>query len=128
MPVEHLPTFESQFTKSLEDLNLPRRFPVTAEAQLTLATMGKTFDAQLARLEPFGKGNPAPVFELREVEVVSTRNRWIRIRQGRHSIEVLSWGLSLKSGMRGDCLVEFRGKRRILREFREQNSTHARAV
>jgi len=125
MPVEHIGTFERQFTKALEELKLPRRFPVMADAQLSLATTGRTLDEQLASLEPFGEGNPAPIFELREMEVISTKNRRIRMRQGRHSLEVLCWDLSPDSGMRGDCLVEFRGKRRILREFREQNSTHA---
>jgi hypothetical protein len=90
--------------------------------------VGKNFDQQLASLEPFGEGNPAPVFELQMAEVVSFKNRWVRIRQGRPSIEALSWDSPPRIGARGDCLVEFRGKRRFLREFREQNSALTRAV
>jgi hypothetical protein len=88
-----------------------------------LATAGKHFDEQLALLEPFGEGNPAPVFLLRSVEVASLRNRWVRIRQGRFSLEALCWDLPLKAGICGDCLIEFRGKRRILREFRGAGAT-----
>jgi hypothetical protein len=59
---------------------------------------------------------------LRAIEIVSVKNRWVRIRQGRFSLEALCWELSLKEGMRGDCLIEFRGKRRILRDFRPANA------
>ena len=37
-----------------------------------------------------GPPNTAPVFLLRGVDVASLRNRWVRIRQGRFSLEALS--------------------------------------
>jgi single-stranded-DNA-specific exonuclease len=121
MALGHVEAFQRQFNEAVEALNLPRQSPVTAEAQLSLATIGKNFDQQLANLEPFGEGNPSPIFELRMIEVVTVKNRWVRIRQGKYSIEVLCWDSPPSSGARGDCLVEFRGKRRFLRGFREQN-------
>jgi hypothetical protein len=93
-----------------------------------LATAGKHFDEQLALLEPFGEGNPAPVFLLRGVEVASVRNRWVRIRQGRFSLEALCWDLAPQVGMCGSCLVEFRGKRRVLKGFREDDRQGSRAI
>jgi hypothetical protein len=54
------------------------------------------------------------------VEIQSVKNRWVRIRQGGRSIEAFSWDVAVSEGMRGDCLIEFYGKRRILREFRDQ--------
>jgi len=128
MPLEQVKAFEQQLNEAVGALKLPRQIPVKAEAQLSLAMIGRNFDQQIAALEPFGEGNPAPVFGLRMVEIASVRNRWVRLRQGRHSVEVLCWDPLPSSGARGDCLVEFRGKRRFLRAFREQNQACAPAI
>jgi len=119
MPIGQIEAFRKEFTAFVEGLKLERRSEIHEDGELVLATAGKRFDEQLALLEPFGEGNPAPVFLLRSVEVASLRNRWVRIRQGRFSLEALCWDLSPKVGMHGDCLIEFRGKRKILRRFRE---------
>jgi len=88
----------------------------------------KHFDEQLALLEPFGEGNPAPIFLVRGVEVASLKNRWVRIRQGRFSVEALFWDVPLQVGMRRSCRVEFRGKRRLLKSFREDDRNGSRAI
>ena len=119
MPLAHVETFAREFAIYAASLDLPRDRAIHADAELVLATTGRHFDEQLAQLEPFGEGNPAPVFLVRSAEVGSVKDRWVRIRQGRYSLEALCWDLSLKERMRGDCLIEFRGKRRILRDFRE---------
>jgi hypothetical protein len=41
----------------------------------------------------------------------------VRLRQGRHTIELFNWQVNVESGMRGDCLVEFRSKTRNLLGF-----------
>ena len=119
MPLAQVETFAQEFAEYAASLDLPRDRTIHADAELVLATAGKQFDEQLAQLEPFGEGNPAPVFLVRNVEVGSVKDRWVRIRQGRYSLEALCWDLPLKQRMRGDCLIEFRGKRRVLRYFRE---------
>ena len=93
-----------------------------------MATAEKHFDEQLALLEPFGEGNPAPVLLLRGVEVASLRNRWVRIRQSRFSLDALCWDLAPQVGMRGSCLVESCGKRRVLKCFRETDQRGSRAI
>jgi single-stranded-DNA-specific exonuclease len=122
MPTAQIETFAKEFTTLVEGLKLDRNREIREDGELVLATAGKRFDQQLALLEPFGEGNPAPIFVVRSVEISSWRNRWVRIRQGRFSLEALCWDLPLKEGMRGDCLIEFRGKRRILRDFREASA------
>ena len=128
MPIAHLEIFAREFAAFVATLKLKGRREIQEDAELVLATAGKRFDEQLALLEPFGEGNPAPVFLLRAVEVVSTKNRWVRVRQGRYSLEALSWDLSPKQGAQGDCLVEFHGKRRILRDFREGGTVAPRSI
>lgn len=118
MPIAQIGTFAKEFTILVEGLKLDRTREIREDGELVLATTGRHFDEQLALLEPFGEGNLAPIFLVRSVEIASLKNRWVRIRQGRFSQEALCWDLSLKEGMRGDCLIEFHGKRRILRDFR----------
>jgi single-stranded-DNA-specific exonuclease len=127
MPLAHVESFAKEFAAFVATLKL-KKSEMRVDAELVLATAGRQFDKQLALLEPFGEGNPAPVFLLRTVEVVSTRNRQVRIRQGTYSLEALCWDLALEEGMRGDCLIEFRGKRRILKGFREESGSGYQAI
>ena len=128
MPVGQIEAFAKEFTSFVEGLKLDRKREIHEDGELVLATAGKHFDEQLALLEPFGEGNPAPVFLLRSVEVASLRNRWVRIRQGRYSLEALCWDFAPHAGMRGSALIEFRGKRRVLRCFREGDIHRSRAI
>jgi single-stranded-DNA-specific exonuclease len=127
MPIAHVETFAREFAALVATLKL-KSPEIHEDAELVLATAGKRFYEQLSLLEPFGEGNPAPVFLLRAVEVASTKNRWVRIRQGRYSLEALCWDVSPKEGTQGDCLVEFHGKRRILKDFREEGTVAPRSI
>jgi single-stranded-DNA-specific exonuclease len=128
MPVGQVDAFAKEFTSFVEGLKLDRSHEIREDGELVLATAGKHFDEQLTLLEPFGEGNPAPVFLLRGVEVASFRHRWVRIRQGRFSLEALCWDLAPQVGSRGSCLIEFRGKRRVLKSFREGDQRVSRAI
>jgi len=128
MPICQIEAFAKEFTSVVERLKLDPKREIREDGELVLATAGKHFDEQLALLEPFGEGNPAPVFLLRGVEVAGLKNRWVRIRQGRFSIEALFWDVAPQVGMRGSCLVEFRGKRRVLKSFREDDRKGSRAI
>jgi single-stranded-DNA-specific exonuclease len=94
----------------------PRRQP-QAEGNLSLCSLSASFFAQLRHLEPFGEGNRAPVFRIEGAEVVAFKNHWVRLRQGRHTVEALNWKVDVRGGMRGDLLVEFRSKTRNLCGF-----------
>jgi single-stranded-DNA-specific exonuclease len=94
----------------------PRREP-QAEGNLWLGDLSASFYAQLRHLEPFGEGNRAPVFRIEGAEVVAFRNRWVRLRQGRHTLEAFNWKVDVRDRMRGDWLIEFRSKTRNVWEF-----------
>jgi single-stranded-DNA-specific exonuclease len=128
MPIGQIEAFRKEFTSFVEGLKLDRSREIREDGELVLATAGKRFDEQLALFEPFGEGNPAPIFLLRSVEVASLRNRWVRISQGRFSLEALCWDFAPQVGMRGSCLVEFRGKRRVLKSFREGDQHGSGAI
>jgi single-stranded-DNA-specific exonuclease len=128
MPTEQIEAFAKEFAPFVEGLKLERNHEIREDGELVLATAGKHFDEQLALLEPFGEGNPAQIFLLREVEIVGVKSRWVRIRQGKFSLEALSWDLRPQVGMRGICLIEFRGKRRVLRSLRAGDRHGSRAI
>ena len=128
MPIRQIEGFAKEFVAFVDGLKLERNHHIREDGELVLAAAGNHFDEQLALLEPFGEGNPAPIFTLRGVEVAGIRNRWVRIRQGRFSLEALCWDLRPQVGMRGSCLIEFRGKRRVLKSFRDRDRRGSRAI
>jgi single-stranded-DNA-specific exonuclease len=117
MALEHIHQFQDAFAGSFAPGSRVGGRSLSAEAELCLSMVGNHFHDQLLMLEPFGVGNPPPVFSIGRTEVVGAKNKWARLRQGTHSIEVLSWDVAVDHGMKGDCLVEFHGKTRILRGF-----------
>ena len=117
MAVDHIEEFREKFARSVEPVVRGDSQILNAEAELNLSFLGRHFEEQLLLLEPFGEGNRPPTFSIRMAEVLSVRNKWVRIRQGRSSVEALCWDLPVTEQMKGDFLVEFYGKTRILRGF-----------
>ena len=117
MAVARIEEFGEKFARSVEPLARRDSQKPDGEAELNLSFMGRHFDEQLLLLEPFGEGNRPPTFSICMAEVLRVRNRWVRIRQGRSSLEALCWDVPVREQMKGDFLVEFYGKTRILRGF-----------
>jgi single-stranded-DNA-specific exonuclease len=117
MAVDRIEEFRERFARSVEPVVRGDSQTLHAEAELNLSFMGRHFDEHLLLLEPFGEGNRPPTFFIRMAEVLSVRNKWVRIRQGRSSVEALCWDVPVTEQMKGDFLVEFYGKTRILRGF-----------
>jgi single-stranded-DNA-specific exonuclease len=117
MAIDHIEEFRETFARSLEPIVRGTSQKVRAEADLALSLVGHRFYEQLLLLEPFGEGNRPPTFSIRTAEVLSIKNKRLRIRQGRNSVEALCWKVPVTKGMKGDFLVEFYGKTRILRGF-----------
>jgi single-stranded DNA-specific DHH superfamily exonuclease len=117
MAVDHIEEFREKFARSVEPLVRGHSQTLHAEAELNLSFIGRHFEEQLLLLEPFGEGNRPPTFSIRMAEVVSVRNKWVRIRQGRSSVEALCPDVPVTEQMKGGFPVEFYGKTRILRGF-----------
>jgi hypothetical protein len=117
MAVDHMEKFREQFARSIEPMVRGDSHRSDAEAELNLSFAGRHFYQQLLLLEPFGEGNRPLTFSIRMAEVLSVKNKWVRIGQGRSSVEVLCWDVPVTKQMKGDFVVEFYGKTRILRAF-----------
>jgi single-stranded DNA-specific DHH superfamily exonuclease len=115
LPVSRITELRRYLEESCRGLS--RSTEIQAEADLSLASLSPAFYGALRQLEPFGEGNSALVFRVRAAEVAAVKNRWVRLRQGRHTLELLNWRVHVESGMRGDWLVEFRSKTRNLLGF-----------
>jgi single-stranded-DNA-specific exonuclease len=126
--IEQIDAFRCEFTNFVESLGLPPSAPVEGEGEMVLAGLGPRFDEQLKALEPYGEGNRAPILSVHTIQVTNLRRRWARLRQGRYSVEALCWDLDLREGMLGDCLIQFYGKRRILRAFDERKPASSPSV
>jgi single-stranded-DNA-specific exonuclease len=117
MPLENISEFQQAFARALESRGAKSRINLRGEAELSLSLVGPRFYDQLLLLEPFGEGNRAPLFSVSRAEVVSVKNRWVRIRQGKNTLELLCWELPVPEKMYGEFLVEFYGQTRVLRGY-----------
>ena len=102
MAVDRIEEFREKFARSLEPVVRGDSRAVNAEAELNLSFLGRHFDEHLLLLEPFGEGNRPPTFSIRMAEVLSVKNKWVRIRQGRSSFEALCWDVPVTEQMKGD--------------------------
>jgi len=71
------------------------------DAEMDLSQVGRSLIEELARLEPYGPGNPEPVFLARGVDVVQRRlvgenQRHLRLtlRQNGHTIPAIAFGMA----------------------------------
>ena len=96
-----------------EDL-VPR---LTVDAPLPLTEVREGLLRDLAALEPFGRGNPRPVFHAAPVEVaegprtMKKRHLRMKIRQGRTTFPAVAWGAADRASVfergRGGLRVAF---------------------
>lgn len=90
LKVENIPAFREQFEAYL--LRHPPR-PMeqpAAEADLDLESAGRVFHEQLRSMEPFGIGNPTPIFRMRDVVVRMASPGFVLVRQRSREIKARS--------------------------------------
>jgi single-stranded-DNA-specific exonuclease len=90
LTVENIPAFREQFEEYLvQHPPQPVEDPV-AEADLDLTMAGTAFYQQLRSLEPFGIGNPTPIFRLVDVSVRPASPGFVTVRQRNREIKARS--------------------------------------
>jgi len=96
--VENIPAFREQFEAFL--LQHPPR-PIEApkaDADLDLDMVNRRFHEQLRLLEPFGIGNPTPIFRVKDVVVRAANPGFVFVGQHRREIKARSAEWSSGSG------------------------------
>ena len=112
----------------------PRRRSLNVDATVSLDEVDEHFTRELARLEPFGIGNPEPTLLVRDAElfrlrVVGSGHLQVRLRMGSHIRDGIGFGLGargegLSSGSRVQVafvpeMDTYRGTRRVRLRLRE---------
>lgn len=85
--VEDIPSFRQYFEAFVVQHPPKPRQARVPEAELDLAMAGRTFYEQLRSMEPFGIGNPTPLFELRDAEIRAASTGFVLVRQRSREIK-----------------------------------------
>ncbi len=105
MHAEHIPTFRDAFDEvaharlCAEDLVPELRVDLT----VPLDMVGEELEKVVRHFEPFGMGNPAPLFQAHDVRLVATPKRIgtdgvrLALDVGHGSLEAIGWGMAQRA-------------------------------
>ncbi|WP_206025979.1 single-stranded-DNA-specific exonuclease RecJ [Hymenobacter metallicola] len=103
LPVENVPKFRERFEQVVAGRILPEQLipPVEIDGVLRLEEITDSFYKLLHQMEPFGPGNPNPVFESEYVyatpdsaRIVGNSHLKLTLTQdGRHTVDAIGFGL-----------------------------------
>lgn len=110
----------------------PPAAALTVDAELPLGAVDQTLVEELARLEPFGVGNPEPlwatgVVTLERTRVVGDGHLQVTLREGPHARDGIGFGLAAHARLSGAAvraafvpeIDTFRGARRVRVRLRD---------
>jgi single-stranded-DNA-specific exonuclease len=100
LPVSRIAELECQFEQCARAALKPDDLvPVlNVDAELDLSELDRSFYEELRALEPFGAGNPTPVFAARSLDLVlpprvlREKHLKLRVSQGGRLLDALAWG------------------------------------
>ena len=108
---ENFPTFAERFEKVARETLAPEDLTplLEVDAQLDFSAIGMELMKQLSVLEPFGIGNPEPLFMTRGVEIAERKTinggARFRLRQGGRTLGAVAFG-SAESLPDGDAKLD----------------------
>ncbi|OUJ76378.1 single-stranded-DNA-specific exonuclease RecJ [Hymenobacter crusticola] len=104
MPVENVPAFQERFERIVAGRIRPEQLipPVEIDGVLHLSEVTNSFYRVLCQMEPFGPGNPNPVFESGSVYAVpdsvrvvgNSHLKLVVTQDGRHTVDAIGFGLA----------------------------------
>ncbi|RSK46693.1 single-stranded-DNA-specific exonuclease RecJ [Hymenobacter perfusus] len=103
LPVENVPAFQEKFERIVAGRILPEQLipPVEIDCTLQLSDITPSFYRLLSQMEPFGPGNPNPVFASEQVyatpdsaRIVGNSHLKLTLTQdGHHTVDAIGFGL-----------------------------------
>jgi single-stranded-DNA-specific exonuclease len=104
MPVENVPAFQERFERIVAGRIRPEQLipPVEIDGVLHLSEVTNSFYRLLCQMEPFGPGNPNPVFESGSVYAVpdsvrivgNSHLKLVVTQDGRHTVDAIGFSLA----------------------------------
>jgi single-stranded-DNA-specific exonuclease len=77
---------------------------LTVDAEVRLSDLDERFYEEMCALEPYGEGNPLPVFAARDLKMVyeprvlKEKHLKLRVEQDGVAMDALGWGMGARSG------------------------------
>jgi single-stranded-DNA-specific exonuclease len=105
LPVENIPGFQEALVRYAMQHEWPA-VKIEPDAEIQLSGLDRTFEQELAALEPFGVGWPPPIFEMRNARIVAIDKGKATILQGNKTIAAFTRQLPVPVGYHGTLLVE----------------------
>jgi single-stranded-DNA-specific exonuclease len=105
LPAERVPELERRFEEYARTVLVPGDLePVLrVDGQVNLAQMDWPLYQELSQLEPFGMGNPTPVFGAWGLRLVATprllqdKHLKLRVGQGAQTLDAIGWGWAARA-------------------------------
>jgi len=104
MPVENVPAFQERFERIVAGRIRPEQLipPVEIDSVLRLNEVTNSFYRVLCQMEPFGPGNPNPVFESESVYAVpdsvrivgNSHLKLVVTQDGHHTVDAIGFSLA----------------------------------
>lgn len=114
--VEAIPAFRNAFRQYVAEHPAAVNPPSLQYVDLDLCAASHSFYEQLRAMEPFGIGNPVPVFRIRGACIYPRTAKFVTVRQGTHELKARSGG-SFGGEELGTALVALNGSCATLVNF-----------
>lgn len=114
--VEAIPAFREALVRYMAQHPAPRKSNLQPEADLDLSTATRPFYEQLRAMEPFGIGNPIPVFRVRDISLHPRTAKFVTLRQGSQELKLRLSGCIAGQGQ-GAALIALNGTSAALLDF-----------
>lgn len=114
--VEAIPAFREALLRYVEEHPAPREALPLEDANLELRDATPSFYEQLRAMEPFGIGNPVPVFRVLAASIHPRTEKFVTVRQGSHELKTRASGSVGKEEL-GTALIALNGSSATLVSF-----------
>lgn len=114
--LEAVPAFRKGLLRYVEEHPAPREAPPLHEANLEICNATPPFYQQLRAMEPFGIGNPVPVFKVHAASIHPRTEKFVIVRQGSHELKARASG-SFSGEELGTALIALNGSSATLVKF-----------
>ncbi len=114
--VDAVPAFRDALSQYMAEHPAPQEAAHVPSIDLELSEATPSFYQQLRAMEPFGIGNPVPVFRVHAASVHPRTEKFVTLRQGSHELKARSGGTGATQEL-GTALVALNGSSATLVQF-----------
>ena len=114
--VDAVPAFRNALRQYMAEHPAPLEAAHVSSVDLELREATPSFCQQLRAMEPFGIGNPVPVFRVHAASIHPRTEKFVTVRQGSHELKARAGGIGATQEL-GTALVTLNGSSATLVQF-----------